>query len=101
MPANFAEVVMFRLTPETDGAAYLSVSKASRDWYATQPGYVSSELIASDNDRWIGIIRWERPEDAETAAHRLMEDGDMSPYVHMIDPESVTMVMGQVVARHP
>jgi hypothetical protein len=98
MSANFAEIVIFRLAPGTDGAAYLEAPNASREWYTDQPGFLSSELIAGDDDQWLGILRWERPEDAEAAAHRLMEEVDMSPYMNMIDPESVTMVMGQVVA---
>lgn len=101
MSADFAEVVTFRLSPETNGSTYLDASAASRDWYTRQPGYLSSELIAGDDDQWIGIIRWERPEDAESAARRLMEEVDMLPFMHMIDPESVTMLMGQVIARHP
>ena len=101
MSANFAEVVLFKLTAGTEGSAYLEASKLSRDWYARQPGYVSSELIAGDEDHWLGIIRWERPEDAETAAHRMMDEVDMSPFMDMIDPDSIKMVMGQVIARHP
>lgn len=101
MPAAFAEIVIFRLGAGTEGGAYLDASRASRDWYTRQPGYLSSELIAGDDGQWLGIIRWATPENAEAAAGRLMEDVDMSPLMTMIEPESVNMVVGHVVAEHP
>lgn len=83
------ELVHFRLAQDVDEASFLAeAEKVQKEFLEKQPGFKSREIFKGESE-WVDIVHWEREEDANKAAENFESNPECSPFIKMVDPESV------------
>lgn len=95
MQAHVLELVVFRLKEGVAREEFLATADAVSEWARSQPGFVSRDLShAAAEDRWIEVVYWARPADAEAAAKAAETSSACAPMFALIDMDSALMLHG-------
>ncbi len=89
------ELVVFSLRDGVTPEEFLQTVGPVSEWAKGQPGFISRELIAADNDKWIEIVWWESLVQAEAAAEAAQSSDSCFPMFSKIQPEDMLMLHGQ------
>jgi mercuric ion transport protein len=98
---TITETIRFRLADGTDEQDFLKASDGVEEkFFGTQPGYIDRELLKSDDNRWLSVLRWESMEDCRRAGEALMSSPDAGEFLQKIDADSVEIVHVARVKRY-
>ena len=98
-PAKVLELVVFGLKDGVSAEQLLGTVDPVSAWIASQPGFVSRELVHdAAADRWIDVVWWRTMDDANAAAELAMTSESCAPMFALIDMQSTLMLHGQTVA---
>jgi heme-degrading monooxygenase HmoA len=93
------ELAVYRLKEETTREQFLSTSAAVSEWIATQPGFISRDLLyAADQDRWVDVIYWKTLAEAHAAAAVAESHEDCQPFFNLIDMGNDMLMLHAVPA---
>jgi hypothetical protein len=90
------ETVSFKLAAGTDIPAFLASNEAINTWVKTQAGFMWRKLCLHDDGTWLDVVQWRSMDDALLSAQKMMDDIGQSPFMAMIDPESIMMRHGHL-----
>lgn len=94
-----AEIVMFRLLPDTNEADFVNAA-AAVETKLTQSGQMLARTLCKGADEvWTDHIVWTNDIAAKAAAEEVMQSVDCAPMMSMIDPEGVEMRHGVILRR--
>ena len=83
------ELVHFKLAQGVDEVAFLAeAEKVQKEFLEKQPGFKSREIFKGEGE-WVDIVHWENEENANKAAESFESNPECSPFIKMVDPESV------------
>lgn len=92
------ELVVFELNEGVTDDEFMATVKDVSRWVATQPGFVSRELVHSpESGKYTEIVWWRSRQEAEAAAQEAMDSPSCAPMFGMIAMDSMTMLHGNVV----
>jgi hypothetical protein len=86
------ELVEFRLKEGVSTAAFLAAVEASQVAVRRFPGFISRELLGSDEGLWIDLVHWRSHADALAAAEAFGSMPEVAAFADMIDPQHVRML---------
>jgi GH15 family glucan-1,4-alpha-glucosidase len=86
------EVVLFKLKPTTDEAAFLKAADAIMPDLRSMPGYLRRELLKGDDGQWLDVVYWRSLAEAQQAAQDLMQRPAVQPLFGMLDETTVTIL---------
>ncbi len=89
------ELVVFSLRENVTPEEFLQTVGPVSEWAKGQPGFISRELIAADNDKWIELVWWESLAEAEAAAEAAQSSDSCFPMFSKIQPEDMVMLHGE------
>lgn len=93
------EMAQFKTKTGVADDEVLAASQEAHDGFlAVHKGFVSRELLKSDNGEWVDIVHWETMEDATAAMQGFLGHASTKKFEDVIDPTTVKM-MHLVVAR--
>jgi len=85
------EVVLFQLKETITDADFLKEAAVTQAWVEQQEGYISRELLKTEDGQWIDTVRWTALEHAENAAAEMMQTEHCMPFMSMIDETQMQM----------
>lgn len=88
---HVVEIVLFRLVPTADRAAFLAAAQPTFDLLASYDGYLHRELGEAADGLWCDIVHWRDMETATRAAQEFLLRPEVQSFVAMIDMATVTM----------
>lgn len=88
---SVVEIVLFRLKPGSDTAAFLHAAQATFDLLASYEGYMDRELSVSDDGLWTDVVHWADMVTALRAADQIMTHAVGQAFGAFIDPDTITM----------
>jgi hypothetical protein len=86
------EVVLFKLKPGADEAAFLAASEAVMPDLRTMHGFIRRELLKDADGRWMDTVHWHNLDDAHRAAEVFLSLSCAQTLVALIDETSMTML---------
>jgi hypothetical protein len=89
--SHVVEIVVFRLKPDSDTAAFLNAAQATFDLLADYDGYKHRELSVSEEGWWTDVVHWATMETALSAADQLMTSPVGQAFGDFIDPATISM----------
>jgi len=89
------ELVVFSLREGVTPEEFLQTVGPVSTWAKEQPGFISRELIAADNDKWVEIVWWESLAQAEAAAEAAHSSDRCLPMFSKIQLEDMLFLHGQ------
>jgi len=88
---SVAEIVTFRLTPDTSSGDFITAAK-NTDPFLRATGQVLSRTLSCDADGlWTDHITWRSMQAAQDSAAKAMQHPDFAPFLSMIAPQDMTM----------
>ena len=101
MRSNVLELVVFKLVTGVSRERFLGTVDPVSSWISRQPGFVSRELCHdAEADRWIEVVWWSTPQDAQSATELAMTSDSCAPMFGLIDMNSALMLHGELaIAR--
>ena len=96
METKVLELVVFKLAADATREQFLATVDQVSNWISSQPGFISRELCEdAEGGRWIEVIWWRTPADAQAAAELAMTSESCAPMFGLIDMESTLMLHGE------
>jgi quinol monooxygenase YgiN len=92
-----AEIITFRLTPDSDETAFLAAARATAAAVAAQPGFLRRVLSRDDGGLWTDHVEWADRASAETAARAVTALPEFRPFVGFIDLAVMNMRHARVL----
>ncbi len=86
------EVVLFKLKPGVEEAAFVRASDALLPVLRAMSGFVRRELLKGEDGQWIDLVHWNSLAEAQAAAEQVPHLPACHPFLGMIDETSVTML---------
>ena len=86
------EVVLFKLKPGADAAAFLAASEAVMPDLRTMRGFIRRELFKDAEGRWMDTVHWHSLDDAQRAAEVFLSLSCAQTLIGLIDETSMTML---------
>jgi hypothetical protein len=94
-----AEIVSFRLLPDTDETAFLAAARATGAPVSARPGFLRRSLSRGDDGLWTDYVEWRDLASAQAAAEAVVSLPEFAAFVAAIDPSEVTMRHAPVLWR--
>jgi hypothetical protein len=91
---HVVELVVFGLKEGVAREQFLDTVGAASAWVGTQPGFISDQLYAAGDGRWIEIVRWKTLEHAESAAQAAETDPACAPMFGLVDMDDQVFLHG-------
>jgi hypothetical protein len=86
------EVVLFKLKPGADEAAFLAASEAVMPDLRTMRGFMGRELFKDADGHWLDTVHWQSLDDAHRAAEVFLTLSCAQTLMALIDETSMTML---------
>jgi Antibiotic biosynthesis monooxygenase len=86
------EVVLFKLKPGEDEAAFLAASEAVMPDLRAMRGFIRREVFKDADGRWMDTLHWQSLEDAHRAAEVFLGLPCAQTLIALIDEPSMTML---------
>jgi hypothetical protein len=86
------EVVLFKLKPGTDEAAFLAASEAVMPDLRTMRGFMGRELLKDADGHWMHTVHWHSLDDAQRAAEVFLTLSCAQTLMALIEETSMTML---------
>ena len=86
------EVVLFKLKPGADDAAFLAASEAVMPDLRAMRGFIRRELFKDTDGRWMDTVHWQSLDDAHRAAEAFLGLPCAQTLIALIDEPSITML---------
>jgi hypothetical protein len=86
------EIVIFKLNPGVDEAAFLQAAEAIMPNIRTLPGFMDRQLLKGEQGQWLDIVHWQSREDALKAAEIFPTLECTHSFITLIDAASMTML---------
>jgi len=101
VPEKVLELVVFKLAAGVTSDHFLATVDRVSSWISRQPGFISRELsYDAEGDRWIEVVWWSTPQDAQSATELAMTSDSCAPMFGLIDMNSALMLHGELaIAR--
>jgi hypothetical protein len=90
-PPLTVEIVLFKLNPGVDDAAFIRAAQATQPDLEHLPGYVRRELLKGADGQWIDMVHWRSLAEAQQAAAMAMQFPSFQPFVGMIDASTMQL----------
>lgn len=94
-----AEIVTFRLAPDTDAATFAKAAAVVERKFRDTGGMLARTLSRTADGGWTDHIVWASQAAADRAAREVMQSDDCAPFMALIDPGSVTLTHGDIARR--
>jgi heme-degrading monooxygenase HmoA len=94
------ELVLFRLKPGVEEAAFLEAADAIQSAVVEMGGFIRRELLRNEEGQWADVLHWNSLEEAHHAAEAILSDSRCDPFLGMIDEPSITMLHLQTARRY-
>src|SRR5262245_25160089 len=94
------EVVLFKLKPGADEAAFLAASEAVMPNPRTMRGFIRRELFKDADSRWMDTVHWHSLDDAYRAAEAFLSLPCAQTLMALIDEPSMTMLHLEAVRSY-
>jgi hypothetical protein len=76
----------FRVRAGVDDATVLAASEAlQRDFLASQPGFVSRELLRGADGQWVDLVYWRDEESANAVIPAIARSSACQAYFHLME----------------
>jgi hypothetical protein len=86
------EVSQFRLVSGTDEHSFMeAVDETQSGFLSQQDGFISRDLLRSDDGLWMDIVRFETAEAARAAFESFNGHPAAAAFESMLEPDSVSM----------
>ena len=86
------EVVLFKLKPGADEAAFVAASEAVMPDLQRMRGFIGRELFKDAEGRWLDTVHWQSLDDAHHAAEVFLTLSCAQTLMALIDETSMTML---------
>jgi Antibiotic biosynthesis monooxygenase len=86
------EVVLFKLKPGADEAAFLAASEAVMPDLRAMRGFIRRELFKDTEGHWMDTVHWHSLDDAHHAAEAFLSLSCAQTLIALIDEPSMTML---------
>lgn len=86
------EVVLFKLRPGADEAAFLAASEAVMPDLRAMRGFIRREVFKDVDGRWMDTVHWQSLGDAHRAAEVFLGLPCAQTLIALIDEPSMTML---------
>ena len=86
------EVVLFKLKPGADEAAFLAACEAVMPDLRVMRGFIRRELFKDSDGRWMDTVHWQSLDDAHRAAEAFLNLPCAQTLIALIDEPSMTML---------
>jgi antibiotic biosynthesis monooxygenase (ABM) superfamily enzyme len=92
---SVVELVVFALKEGVTQDQFLATHGAASQWVRAQPGFIGEDLTyATNEDRWIEIVRWQTLNEAQAAAQAAETDPACGPMFALIDMDNMLFLHG-------
>ena len=92
MSSPTIELVQFRLKSGVDEEAFLAAVADTQKAITRLPGFLSRELLRSDDGLWVDLVHWRSEADALAAAEAFGTMPEVATFAGMIDATQMTMM---------
>jgi hypothetical protein len=86
------EVVLFKLKPGAEEAAFLAASEAVMPDLRAMRGFIRREVFKDADGRWMDTVHWQSLDDAHRAAEVFLGLPCAQTLIALIDEPSMTML---------
>ena len=86
------EVVLFKLKPGADDAAFVAASEAVMPDLRAMRGFIRREVFKDADGRWMDTVHWQNLDDAHRAAEAFLGLPCAQTLIALIDEPSMTML---------
>lgn len=98
MDRKTLELVVFELNEGVTHDEFMATVEAVSRWVATQPGFISRELVYSPEEgKYTEIVWWQTRQAADAAGEAAMNSASCAPIFGKIAMASALMLHGDVV----
>lgn len=95
------ELAQFKTKSGISDTEVLAAShEAQEGFLAKCKGFVSRELLKSDDGEWVDILHWKTMEDAQKAMQDMMASPSTKKFNEVIDPSSIKMMHLEVAKKY-
>jgi hypothetical protein len=99
MDTKIIETVTFKLAEGADEKSFRESLAATFDFASSCDGFLRRALSRGPEDLWQDMVEWSSKEAAESAGKAFMNDPRNTAFMQSIDPSSVKMRHGELVAE--
>lgn len=86
------ETAQFKTKPGVSDREFLAASKVTHDKYLSKcKGFVSRELLKTEDGTWLDVVHFETMKDAEASAKGFLGNPETKAFEDAIDPASASM----------
>ncbi|CAI1621888.1 antibiotic biosynthesis monooxygenase family protein [Serratia plymuthica] len=90
------EVVTLKIKPGVSFEEFKKIDKAVEDQHVSkQPGFISRESAAGQNQEWLVIVHWRSVEDADASMNSFTSAPAAGKFMQSIDSASMKMTRYQ------
>lgn len=90
---SIVEIAQFKIKPGITDEEMLKASQEAHDGFLKKhKGFISRELLKSEEGIWIDIVHWESIEDAEAAMKNFLGHPSTKKFEQIIDTSTVKMM---------
>ncbi|MEP5762744.1 MAG: hypothetical protein ABJ327_26175 [Litoreibacter sp.] len=87
---QIAEIVSFRLVPNTSDEAFLALAQESGEFSQNAPGFVSRQLSRGEDGTWTDLVVWDNLENAKAAQAAFPKQDFAARLMDAIHPDSLS-----------
>lgn len=95
------ETSQFKTKPGVSDTQFLAASQEAHDGFLSKcKGFVSRELLKSDDGTWFDIVHFETMEDAQAAMQDFLGQSSTNAFEEAIDPATAQMRHFEVAKKY-
>ena len=88
------EIVVYKAKDGISAEQVIESAQSIQPLLENYPGYISRELIQTEDDQWVDLVTWESLADAHHAAEDIMKHPEAEMMMAVIEAESINMMHG-------
>lgn len=86
------EIVIFKLNPGVNEAAFLQAAEAIMPTIRALPGFMDRQLLKGEQGQWLDVVHWQSRDAALRAAEIFPTLECAHSFITLIDEASLTML---------
>jgi hypothetical protein len=91
-PNPALEVVLFKLKPSVDQAAFLRINESILTELRAMSGFIRRDLFGDQHGQWMDVVYWNSLAEADRAAEQFSSLPCAQSLIQLLDETSVTML---------
>ena len=88
------EIVVFKANEGITPEQVIAGAQSIQPFLENYEGYISRQLIQTDDNQWVDFVTWEGLEQAHAAAEDIMKQPEAGQFMRVINPDSINMMHG-------